>query len=366
MAECFTSKRVLPGRISPNGTIRRVSRNVFASGDDVVSCSTLSFRKCLNVGNVKKLHSGDIVKVFPDGKIIRLWDSSSFQNCLFVTNGCNFRCLMCPQPPCADNPEQHEENLRLLDLLNSKVEMIGITGGEPTLFPERLIEYFDVINRKFPTSRVEVLTNGSLLADFGTAKRLALAAPLNICYCVSLHGDTGSLAESIMRCVGGWDKALQGIINLAKLQQQIEIRVVVTKNNAPYLEDIAVFLYRNFPFVYHIAFMGQEIIGEAVKNYSGIWVEPIDYASNLDCAVRYLAAMDMNVSIYNIPLCLLSETSRKFAARSISDWKQTYIDKCEGCMMKSDCCGFFTTSGKHCPRGIIPSKSRCCHEEACS
>lgn len=352
MAEFFASKKLLPNTISSNGTIRRVTRNVFAAGDDVVSCSAVSFRKCLNIGNIKGLNSGDIVKVFPDGRIIRLWNATSFQNCLFVTNGCNFRCLMCPQPPCADNPEQHIENLRLLDLLNCKVEMIGITGGEPTLFPERVIEYFDFINRKFPSARVEILTNGSLLSDFTMAKRLALAAPLNICYCVSIHGDTGALAESIMRCEGGWDKALKGVINLARLKQQIEIRVVVTKNNAPYLEDIAVFLYRNFPFVYHVAFMGQEITGEAVDNYSDIWVEPLDYAESLDRAVRYLAAMDMNVSIYNIPLCLLPEPSRRFAARSISDWKQAYIEKCEGCSLKSDCCGFFTTSGTHYPRGI--------------
>ncbi len=354
MAESFISKRTLPNTISPNGTIRRVSRSVFAAGEDVVSCSAVPLCKCLNVGNVKGLHSGDIVKVFPDGKIIRLWDVSSFQNCLFVTNGCNFRCLMCPQPPCADNPEQHSENLRLLQLLNCKVEMIGITGGEPTLFPDRLIEYFDIINRKFPSARVEMLTNGSLLSDFGMAKRLALAAPLNFCYCVSIHGDTGSVAESIMRCEGGWDKAIQGINNLARLQQQIEIRVVVTKNNVSYLEDIATFLYRNFPFAYHIAFMGQEITGEAVKNFSEIWVEPIEYAASLDKAVRYLAAMDMHVSIYNVPLCLLPESSRRFAARSISDWKQAYIENCKGCKRQSECCGFFTTSGNYYPQGVAP------------
>ena len=361
MSKSFTSRKSLPNTISPNGTIRRVTRNVFAAGDDVVSCSALPLRKCLSIGNITELHSGDIVKVFPDGRIVRLWDASSFQNCLFVTNGCNFRCLMCPQPPCADNPEQHTENLRLLDLLNCKVEMIGITGGEPTLFPDRLIEYFDIITRKFSSARVEMLTNGSLLSDFTLAKRLALASPLNFCYCVSIHGDTGSLAESIMQCDGGWDKAIQGITNLARLQQQIEIRVVLTKNNAPYIEDIAVFLYRNFPFVYHIAFMGQEITGEAVENYPAIWVEPIDYAANLDRAVRFLASMDMNVSIYNIPLCLLPETSRRFAARSISDWKQAYIEKCSGCKMKSDCCGFFTTSGTYFPKGINPSDKRWNH-----
>lgn len=354
MAEYFTSKRRLLSIMPQNGTIRRITRNAFAVGDDVASCATMPFRRCLSIGNIKELHSGDIVKVFPNGSIVRLWDTKSSQNCIFVTNRCNFHCLMCPQPPCEDNPEQHNENLRLLNLLNCRVEMIGITGGEPTLFPDRLIEYFDIINHKFPSSRVEILTNGSQLSDFGMAKQLALAAPLNLCYCVSIHGDTGSLSESIMRKKGGWDKALQGIVNLARLQQQIEIRVVVTKNNAPYLEDISMFLYRNFPFVYHIAFMGQEITGEALRNYSKIWVEPLGYAARLDRAVRYLAAMNMSVSIYNIPHCLLLKTSWKFAARSISDWKQSYITKCNGCKLKSACCGFFTTSGTYYPQGVQP------------
>lgn len=354
MAKTFASQKSLPDDISPNGTIRRVSRSPFARGEDVVSCASFPIRRCLCVGRIRELNSGDIVKIFPDGRIVRLWDSTSFQNCLFVTNTCNFRCLMCPQPPCADNPEQHDENLRLLKLLCCNVEMIGITGGEPTLFPDRLIEYFDIINQKFPAARVEILTNGSPLANFDTTKRLALAAPYNTCYCVSLHGDTGALSESIMCCKGGWDKAVAGINNLAKLQQQIEIRVVVTKRNAPYLEDIAVFLYRNFPFVYHIAFMGQEITGEARNNYSDIWVEPVDYAVSLDRAVRYLAAMGMNVSIYNIPLCLLPETCRGFAARSISDWKQAYVKICSSCKMRSECCGFFTTSGDCYPQRIQP------------
>ena len=353
MAKWFESKTKLPHTISPDGTIRRITRSPF-SGDDFASCATFNFGSGLRIGNIKELHSGDIVKIFPDGRILRLWDVTSAHNCLFVTNACNFRCLMCPQPPCADNSAQHDENLRILGLLCGKVEMIGITGGEPTLFPDRLLDYFAAINRKFPAARVEILTNGSALANFDIAKRLALAAPLNLCYCVSVHGDTAPLAESIMRKSGGWDKALQGIANLAKLQQQIEIRVVLTKNNAPYVEDIAWFIYRNFPFVWHVAFMGQEITGEAVKNHERIWVEPMEYASRLDSAVKTLAAVGMNVSIYNIPLCLLLETSRKYAARSISDWKQGYIAQCSSCSMMTDCCGFFTTSGEHFPKGVKP------------
>ena len=352
----FTSKKKISKDIPSTGVIRRVSKSIFAFGDDVVVSSRLSLVRALCVGDIKELNQNDIVKIYPDGRVVRLWDAKSLQNCIFVTNACNFKCLMCPQPPCADESSQHLENLRILSLLKGDVKMLAITGGEPTLFPDRLIEYFSIINKKFPRERVEILTNGSLLSDFNVAKKIALATPYDTCFCVSIHGDTGSLAESIMRCPKGWDKALTGICNLAKLHQQIEIRVVVTKNNAPYIEDIAQFLYRNFPFVSHIAFMGQEIIGEARNNFQSIWVEPIQYVASLDKAVQYLAGMGVNTSIYNIPLCLLPETSRRYAARSISDWKQEYKGECCGCDVKDQCCGFFTTSGDVMPTGICKIK----------
>lgn len=354
MPKMFKSQMPLPSTIPQNGFIGRVSHDVFAGGNEVVSCAAFSLRKCVRIGNVPDLHSGDIVKVHLDGTVVRLWDITSLHNCLPVTNACNFRCAMCPQPPCSDNPTQHTENLRLLQLLNGDISMIGITGGEPTLFPRRLEDYFRVINDKFPGARVEILTNGSPLADFDIAKALSIAAPFNLCWCVSLHGDTASLAESIMHTPNGWDKAIQGIVNLAKLQQQIEIRVVITKSNASFLEDMATFIYRNFPFASHVAFMGQEIVGEACKNYSDIWIEPTEYAEILNRAVLNLEAMGLNVSIYNVPLCLLPKSSWKFARRSISDWKQGYVSSCEQCRCKKECCGFFMTSGEHLPKGITP------------
>lgn len=352
MSRLFVSPLPLRGIVPIGGTIARVSRSPFASGDAVASCATIALRKCMRIGAIPGLHTGDIIKIHPDGTIYRLWDRTSLHNCLYVTNACNFRCLMCPQPPRADEPSQHTENLRVLKLLDSDTEMIGITGGEPTLFPERLEEYFRLINKRFPNVRVEILTNGSVLSDFDIAKSLALEAPMNTCWCVSLHGDTPSLAESVMQCSNGWDKALHGIINLAKLQQQIEIRVVITQNNAQYIEDIARFIYRNFPFASHVAFMGQEIVGAAEANYARIWIEPTIYANGLDAAVRFLDAMRIKVSIYNIPLCILHKTSRSFARRSISDWKQCYCSQCGKCDARDECCGFFETSGDRVPRGI--------------
>lgn len=356
MSKTFQSLLPLEHKGLPQeGTIRRVSRRLFAHGNDVVSCAKAALRDCLRIGNIPELHEGDIVKVYPDGKVFRLWDVTSEHNCLFVTSVCNFRCVMCPQPPKAEQDKYHRDNLRILELLEpDTVEVLAITGGEPTLFPDRLVEYFDIICRKFPTAKVDVLTNGSPLADFAVAKRLALAAPLNTCFCVSVHGHTASLAESVMHCPGGWDKAMRGLNNLAKLHQQIEIRYVLTQKSVPYLKDIALFFYRNFPYVGHIALMGQEIIGLAEENYAETWVEPTVYVKDLADAAEYLDTMNMNVSIYNIPLCLLPESCHRMAVRSISDWKQNYRPECQGCKKVNECCGFFTTSREYVPKGIKP------------
>ena len=105
--------------------------------------------------------------------------------------------------------------------------------------------YFSIINKKFPRARVEILTNGSLLSDFNVAKKIALATPYDTCFCVSIHGDTGSLAESIMRCPKGWNKALTGICNLAKLHIPVKAlfhplgqRIILSANDpvSPWIE----------------------------------------------------------------------------------------------------------------------------------
>ena len=361
MGKTFKSSKRISFVQDGTYALKRVSKKFFAHGKDVAVAGRFSIFCSDVLGAVAGLNEGDIVRVYADGSIYRLWDSTSIHNCLFVTERCNFKCVMCPQPPSADDAKNHEDNLKILQLLPANsISMIGLTGGEPTLYPERLIEYFDIINEKFPAARVEVLTNGSMLSNFELAKRLALAAPYDICYCVSIHGDTSSLSESIMRTPGGWDKALLGIMNLAKLQQPVEIRVVITKRNHKFLNDFAYFISRNMPFASHIAFMGQEVTGLARENFDEIWVEPLEYRTELCKAVQHLADIGFEVSIYNVPLCLLPSTCHRYAARSISDWKQGYLNVCGECGKRDECCGFFSTSGNYVPQGINPYKEWRC------
>ena len=69
-------------------------------------------------------------------------------------------------------------------------------------------------------------------------------------------------------------------MNLAELEQRIEIRVVIHKQTAPALVEIAEFVARNLPFVEQVALMGLETTGFARANLDAIWIEPIDTQPN--------------------------------------------------------------------------------------
>lgn len=90
--------------------------------------------------------------------------------------------------------------------------------------------------------------------------------------------------------------------------------------------------------------MGLEDTGYSIKNHDKIWIDPIDYQIELEKTITNLAEWNLDVSIFNIPLCLLRQSLYKFAKKSISDWKVTYIDICLTCSKKNECCGLFSTS----------------------
>ncbi len=77
----------------------------------------------------------------------------------------------------------------------------------------------------------------------------------------------------------------------------------------------------------HVALMGMENTGFAIANNDTLWIDPLDYQEQLKAGVDLLSTARVNVSIYNLPLCLLDPSIRPFAVQSISDWKNTYVEE---------------------------------------
>lgn len=299
----------------------------------------------INADFYNKISDGDIIEVLKDGTINLLWEKKLTPNdiTLFITNQCNANCIMCPQPPKKDDYSLLDMNMKLLNNLKSEtIKKIGITGGEPTLKENDLLILLKRAYELYPLAKVDILTNAKKLSDFNYAKSLAISNP-NIRFCISFPSDNEEDFNKILKS-NIYSDAISAIQNLALLKQEIELRIVIVNQNYKRLLNISEFIYRNFPFISHIAFMGMEVIGYAYDNYESIKVSPSEFSSSLIDAVRFLNQRQMNVSIYNLPYCLIDSNLWRFLRNSISSWKQNYERECNLCTKKSSCSGVFTTT----------------------
>jgi His-Xaa-Ser system radical SAM maturase HxsC len=295
------------------------------------------------VSNIKELNAGDIVRLTPEGKIDVLYEIESQHNVLFVTEQCNCSCLMCPQYTTRNKTDYTEEILALIRLIPQKTRSLGITGGEPTLLGDNLFRILESCKQILPKTALHLLSNGIKFEDFEFAKKFALIGHPDIQIGIPLYADTDTEHNYIVQA-NGFYKTLKGIQNLALFKQRVEIRVVITALNYQRLPKLAEFIYRNFPFVIHIAFMGMETKELAMKNLNEVWIDPYEYQSYLSEAVEFLSLRQMNVSIYNHQLCVLPKILWPYSRKSISTWKNIYLEECQKCICREICGGLFDSS----------------------
>lgn len=295
------------------------------------------------VDSVETFQEGDVVVINKQGEIIFVYEISSNHNALMATERCNHRCIMCPQPPILQEKDKTPFNLKLISLFDRSTQEIGITGGEPTLIGDNLFTLINHIKKELPRTAVSILSNGVKFADKEYAMKLAKCRHHDLQIDIPLFSD---IAEEHNRIVGAktFYKTVQGLYNLALFRQRIGLRIVVHKQTYKRLPQFADFIYHNFPFVVQVAFMQMETTGLAKENFEELWIDPYDYNKELREAVLLLADRGMKPYIYNAQLCVLSEDIRCYAQQSISDWKDIYIEECEGCALKGQCAGFFESN----------------------
>jgi His-Xaa-Ser system radical SAM maturase HxsC len=153
---------------------------------------------------------------------------------------------------------------------------------------------------------------------------------------------------------GAFDETALGILRLKDQGGKVEIRVVLHAITAPRIVETSRWIARNLPFVDHVALMGLENTGFAIANDTVLWIDPADYRDQLTLAVDILASAKVNVSIYNLPYCVLDSSIWPYAAQSISDWKNDYLPECSNCAAKSACAGFFSSGRPKFSRAVEP------------
>lgn len=312
---------------------------VLATSKNIISENTTVF----NVPNFEHLENGDIVAVHQDGGISTLYRVNSYHNTLLATERCNSNCLMCSQPPKDKNDIHYmfEMHKQLIPLIPKDCVELVISGGEPTLLGDLFFETLRLCKENLPDTEIHVLTNGRSFAWQNMAERLAELDYQRLMLGVPVYSDYYQVHDYVVQAENAFYQTITGLHNLATYGQRVEIRVVLQKAVIPRLVKLAKYIFKNLPFAEHVTFMGLEYTGYTPHNIDKLWIDPYDYQNELSEAVEYLAMNGMNVSIYNIQQCLLPENMWQFARKSISDWKNTYIDECSKCTKKDTCCGFF-------------------------
>ncbi len=284
---------------------------------------------------------GDII-AFDNDQVHTLYSEASGLSALLVTSKCNNKCIMCPQEEFEDNLDS-DFVVEVIKLLDKKTTNITLTGGEPTYSTKDFLNILSAIAKYHKSSSIEVLSNGVKLSNDDFVESIHKTAHNPIFWGIPLYGSNPQTHNKIV----GTDtffNTLKGIYNLWKRKYEIEIRFVIMKPSINEIIPLSEFIFRNLPFVSHVAFMGLEMMHSAMINWEKLHTYPDEYVNSLRVALNYLSRREINCSVYNIPLCYLTPDLWTYARKSISPWKRYYYEECASCKMKSECGGVFESN----------------------
>ncbi|CAJ95264.1 His-Xaa-Ser system radical SAM maturase HxsC [Cupriavidus necator H16] len=290
------------------------------------------------------LAEGDVVSLTGDGRIRALFRAESNHNSILLTEQCNNYCLMCSQPPKkVDDRWLLDEAMETVRLIPRNTRSLGITGGEPTLFGDGFIDLLHQIRNWLPRTSLHILSNGRTFAAAAFAEQYAAVQHPDVMIGIPVYSADPARHDYVVQAEGAFDETIRGILNLKRLNQKVEIRVVVHKQTYKGLPALSEFIARNLLFVDHVALMGLEMTGFTRANLDALWIDPADYKTELSTAVGILRSYGLKTSVYNHQLCLVNADVEPAYVKSISDWKNEYAPECEPCARKAECGGFFSS-----------------------
>src|SRR5258706_14747089 len=332
-------------------------RSVFAVSDSsVVSLAPKAFegRFIAVPPKYDYLGDGDVLGFDHSSRKFRtLFRRNSAHNSFLVTERCNNYCLMCSQPPKdVDDRWILNEIRQSLPLLDKDTRTLTFTGGEPLSDWVDFISILAECRDRLPKTAIQVLTNGRAFARSEIVDAWRKVNHPNLIAAIPVYAAIDYVHDYVVQAKGAFDQTILGILKLKDRGQRVEIRVVLHARTAPNIAETCRWFARNLPFVDHVALMGLENTGFAIANDALLWIDPMDYREGLAKAVDHLIAAGVNVSIYNLPKCVLSRSVWPHALQSISDWKNAFVEECDRCNEKKSCSGFFTTGRPRFSRGI--------------
>lgn len=283
---------------------------------------------------------GDVVFVNPSRGIAhRLVRAGSAHNTFLVTERCDQICVMCSQPPKSGHVDMFPY-FEAAALLAPKNAVLGLSGGEPTLFKEQLLPFLDRVLKQRPDLSFHVLTNAQHF-DVADIPLLTRLRPDRVTWGVPLYSSDPAIHDSIVGKIGAFHNLTAGLAILARSGATLELRTVLMTRNASVLPALARFVVSQVPFCASWAIMQLENIGYGRLNWNELFYDHSLEFEPVGEAVDLVRSRGIDVWLYNFPRCTVPRAYRHLAPATISDWKQRYPASCAGCTEKADCSGVF-------------------------
>ena len=288
-----------------------------------------------------KVGEYSILEFGKDGVYV-YYDSTSIDNALFITNKCNSNCIMCPTSDIVrknSGIESIDNLLKISSQIPNDAAHITITGGEPFLLKKDIYKLFSYLKSNLNEIEYLLLTNGRALADKEYFDLFKYNVPDNIIVGIPIHGYDNITHDGITRAKNSLQQTVKGIKNLLSVHIRVEIRIVVSKLNAKFIDNLVVTELKG---VYTVKFIGLEMLGNARRNINQVWMNYNDSFKYLRSPIKKLVLNGFNVGIYNYPLCCVDKGYWSMCEKSITDYKIRYLPECDACSKKDACGGMFS------------------------
>lgn len=283
---------------------------------------------------------GDVLLLQPGRQIAqRLIRANSKHNTFLVTERCDQLCVMCSQPPKKTHVD-YFRHFSAAAVLAPKDAVIGISGGEPTLYKDDLFRLLEFALTMRPDLRFHVLSNGQhfeerdidfLQSDLG--RRILWGVPL--------YAAEPELHDDLVGKAGAFERLMDSLAILCRSGAPVELRTVLMRANVKTLPTLAQFIVDQVPFADPWAIMQAENIGFAKNRWPELFFDhSLDFGPIAE-AIDTTRVHGIAATLYNFPLCTVPLAYRRFAPSTISDWKRRFEPRCEGCIAKPFCSGFF-------------------------
>ena len=283
---------------------------------------------------------GDVVLVDPGkGTIERLLRADSRHNTLLATERCDQLCVMCSQPP----KKTHLDRFDLFEtacLLAPDGALIGVSGGEPTLYKERLLLMLERTLAARPDVEFHVLTNGQHF-EAGDINRLTSSTFRKVSWGIPLYAADPALHDLIVGKESAFARLENSMAALAEAGARVELRTVVLGDNVEALPKLASYVTGRLSFVEAWSIMQLEHIGFAKGRWAQLFLDHGERFEPIAAAIDHALLHGVRAQMFNFPRCTVPSAYRGLAIASISDWKRKFAPACGGCRERDLCSGFF-------------------------